>query len=76
MFMCSLVPWVVLFEPFALGEDLVEEFFEIVEAGAGDDHGVPAAVGFLGDLEEAAAVVLAEFDGEALALDLEFADGQ
>jgi hypothetical protein len=76
MFMRSLVPWVVLFDFFAFGEDFVEEFLEIVEAGAGDDHGVSAAVGFLGDLEEAAAVVLAEFDGEALALDLEFADGQ
>jgi hypothetical protein len=77
MFMVfSLAPWWWLFDFLALGQDLVEQRFELIEARAGDDDGVAPAVGFLGDFQEAAAVVLTEFDGEALAFDLEFADGQ
>jgi hypothetical protein len=63
------------FRFLALGEDLVEAGFELVEAGAWNNNGVPAPVGFLSDLEEAAAVILAKLDDDVLAFDLEFAQG-
>jgi hypothetical protein len=73
MFMRSLVPWVVLFDFFALGEDFVKFVLEFIETRARNDHGVSATVGGFRDFEETPALVLAEFDNEVFSLDGEFA---
>ena len=59
----------------AFGEHFVEAGFKFVEAGAGNNHGVSATVGFFGDFEKPASVILAKFDDEVLPFDLKFAQG-
>jgi hypothetical protein len=59
----------------AFGEDFVKAGLKFVEAGAGNNNGVSAPVGFFGDFEKPASVILAKFDDEVLPFDLKFAQG-
>jgi hypothetical protein len=59
----------------ALCEHFVEAGFKFVEAGAGNNDGVSAPMGFFGDFEKPASVILAKLDDEVLPFDLKFAQG-
>ena len=52
-------------------DHIVDRRRELLYAGAGDNDGVASAMSFLGDAEELAAIVLAEFHVEVLAFDLQ-----
>ena len=57
---------------FAVCQNFSNRRREVIDAGAGHDDAVPAAVSFLGDAQESAALVLTELDVEMLALNLQF----
>ncbi len=61
-------PLILLIDVFAFGQHLVEFVLELIEAGAWDDDGIATPVGRLGDLQETPALVLAQLNGEVLAL--------
>jgi hypothetical protein len=56
--------------PLGVIDHIVDRGREFLNARARDDDGVAAAVRFLGDAEEFAAVIFAEFHVKALAFDL------
>ena len=57
---------------FAVCQNFSNRRREVINAGAGHDDAVPAAVSFLGDAQEFAALVFTELDVEMLALNLQF----
>ncbi len=57
----------------AHSEHFIQEAFEFLEPRAGDDHRIPASVGFFGDTQKTTPVVLTKLDEEMLALDLNLA---
>jgi len=57
--------------PFGLLDHIVDRRGEFIDARAGHDDRIAAAVGFLGDAEEFAPVVLAELDVKMLTFDLQ-----
>ncbi len=57
---------------FAVCQNFSNRRRKIINAGAGHDDAVAAAVSFLGDAQESPAVVLPELHVEMLALDLQF----
>ena len=52
-------------------DHVIDRRRELLHAGAGDYDGVASAMSFLGNAEEFAAIVLAEFHVEVLAFDLQ-----
>ncbi len=57
---------------FAVCQNFSNRRREVIDTCAGHDDAVPAAVSFLRDAQESAALVLTELDVEMLALNLQF----
>lgn len=53
-------------------EDFPEERGKLRHPGARHDHGVSPPVGFFGDAQKSAAIILSEFDEEVFAFNLKF----